>query len=456
MLVKICLSGGRSLVSHKSTLIKGTFLLTFAGFFCRLLGFFYRIFLSHTFGEEGVGLYQLIFPVFSFCFALTSSGLETAISRSVAQKYAQGKKQDAAYALQVGLIIGFSLSLCCLFVLQKHASYIATKLLHDTRCTPLIELLSYAIPFASIHSCMIGYCYGIKNAKVPAVSQIIDPIVRICTVFFLCSLCTKNSIHPPILFTVLGLIVGEISSSLLAFYQLSHSSSHFQTLPSFCNIWTQLKELLPLSFPLTLNRIILSFLTTVEGVSIPSRLQLYGYSVKDSLSLYGVLTGMALPCILFPSAITNSLSALLMPEVASCQAKKNLKKLHTLIVRSFCSCFLLGLGCCLFFLLLGPFIGSFLFKSETAGKFILTLAWICPFLYLNTTLLSILNGLGKVSITFLINSLSLVIRILAVFIGIPCTGMKGYLHGLLISQLFITILACIFLFSSFTRKTKPL
>ncbi len=439
-------------MSQKNTLIKGTFLLTFSGFFCRLLGFFYRIFLSHTFGEEGVGLYQLIFPIYTFCFALTSSGLETAISRTVAQKSAQGKQIEALRTLQAGLLISFLLSLTCLFTLQEHAMYIATHFLHDSRCTPLIELLSYAIPFASIHSCIIGYCYGIKNAKIPAVSQIVDPIVRIATVLLLCYFYSKNTNQPPIVFTILGLISGELASTLLSIIQLNGFSFHLCTHSSPLLILAQLKALIPLSFPLTLNRIILSFLTAVEGVSIPSRLQLYGYNVKDSLSLYGVLTGMALPCILFPSAITNSLAVLLMPEIASCQATKNLKKLHSLIVRSFSSCLILGLSCCLFFLLFGPFIGSFLFKSKAAGTFIITLAWICPFLYLNTTLLSILNGLGKVSITFIINSIGLSVRILGVFLGIPRQGMKGYLHGLLVSQLFITIFACIFLLSYFKVK----
>ena len=37
--------------------------LTAAGFASRIMGFFFRIFLSHAFGEENVGLYQLVFPV---------------------------------------------------------------------------------------------------------------------------------------------------------------------------------------------------------------------------------------------------------------------------------------------------------------------------------------------------------------------------------------------------------
>ena len=58
-----------------------------------------------------------------------------------------------------------------------------------------------------------------------------------------------------------------------------------------------------------------------------------------------------------------------------------------------------------------------LFNSRTAGKFIVTLAWMCPFLYTNSALLSVINGLGKTGSTFLINAAGLALRIGSVFMG---------------------------------------
>ena len=67
--------------------VKGTLILAFANLLCRFLGFFYKIFLAQALGAEGMGIYQLIFPVFSVCHALTASGIETAISRFTASRY---------------------------------------------------------------------------------------------------------------------------------------------------------------------------------------------------------------------------------------------------------------------------------------------------------------------------------------------------------------------------------
>ena len=69
----------------KNPLVLGTFLLTASGVLSRIIGFFYRIFLSHTIGAEGIGIYQLIFPLLALCSSFTTAGIQTAISKFVAE-----------------------------------------------------------------------------------------------------------------------------------------------------------------------------------------------------------------------------------------------------------------------------------------------------------------------------------------------------------------------------------
>ena len=87
----------------RTKLIQGTFILTFVGILSRFMGFFFRMFTSHIFGEENVGLYQLIFPVYLFCLSLSTAGIEAAISRTVAQKASRGKYIEAQSILYTGL-----------------------------------------------------------------------------------------------------------------------------------------------------------------------------------------------------------------------------------------------------------------------------------------------------------------------------------------------------------------
>lgn len=86
------------------------------------------------------------------------------------------------------------------------------------------------------------------------------------------------------------------------------------------------KEIMLLALPLMANRLVLNGLQSIEAVYIPNRLTLYGLSTADSLRCYGVLTGMVLPLLLFPSAITSSVSVLLLPYISEAQAVGNHKR----------------------------------------------------------------------------------------------------------------------------------
>ena len=144
-------------MSRKQTIIRGTFILTFTGLLTRVIGFFYRIFLSRTFQAEGVGLYQLIFPVYALCFSLTSAGIQTALSRIVAKYKALNQEKTCQNALKTALFLSMILSFAALIVVQKRAEPIASTILQEPRCAELLTSMSLAFPFAAIHSCICGY-----------------------------------------------------------------------------------------------------------------------------------------------------------------------------------------------------------------------------------------------------------------------------------------------------------
>lgn len=437
----------------KNTIIKGAFILTLTGLITRFIGFFFRMFLSHTFGAEQVGLYQLIFPIYALCFSLSSAGIETALARCVARELSLNKKHNANSFLYHALFISVTLSVLLGILMRKFATSISIYVLGDLRCELLIIILSYSLPFAAVHSCICGYYLGQKGTKVPAISQFVEQIIRVSSVYIIWLIISHKEAETSIWIAVLGLVIGECCSAMFCFrYFFNESSKH----TSVSSIWKTRrlgKELFRLAFPLTITRVLANLLQSVESISIPFCLQQHGFSNADSLSTYGVLTGMALPCIMFPSALTNSISTMLLPTVTEIQTKHNSKRLSSLIRKVVLLGFSFGFICGALFLLLGSLAGDLLFDNSMAGDFIRTLAWICPFLYLNSTLTSIINGLGKTTTSFLINMCSLFVRIAGVWLGIPFFGMKGYLWGLLASQLMTNACSLLFLFF-YTKSSR--
>lgn len=466
--------------SKNHPLVMGTLVLTATGFISRIIGFFYRIYLARLFGEEGMGIYQLLSPVLAIAFSLSAAAFQTAISKSVAEQAAlaashqpsaastatvrrggtsttvlpPGSASVAAFKpLFVGLSLSVPISLLCAFIVYSQAEWIGSSLLNEIRTVSMLRILAFSLPLSAVHSCINGYFYGIKKTGFPAAAQLFEQLVRVGCVFVLCNVVTAKGSLPTINIAVAGLAFGELASMILsvgaAYLHYAKTQSPALRIPFSASSPTAgnihptgslYKSLLAIALPLTANRLVLNLMQSVETVSIPTQLKLYGYDSSTALSVYGVLTGMAMPLIFFPCALTGSVSVLLLPIISEKYALGDLKEVRRTTFRTIKYTTMLGIPCLLLFVVLGHWAGPVLFDSSLAGHFITTLGFICPFIYLGSTLSSILNGLGLTKQLFAMNVTALLIRLLFVYLAIPKVGITGYLWGLLVSQLLLTLL----------------
>ncbi|MCM1186840.1 MAG: polysaccharide biosynthesis protein [Lachnoclostridium sp.] len=437
-------------------LIIGTAILTLTGFISRIIGFFYRIYLSRIFGEEGMGIYQLVNPVLSLSFSLTAAGYQTAISKFVAERAAV-EKRPSLRPMLAGIMISTPLSVLCSLVIYTLSDFIAVSLLLEARTASMLRILAFSIPLSSIHACINGYFYGCKKAGVPAGTQLIEQIARVACVYAMSAYAFSGGQVPSINVAVYGLAIGEFVSLLAAilpaylYYAGNIHSRRTSAFPPTGKNIGYMQNILYMALPLTANRLVLNVLQSIESVSIPARLKLYGYDNSTALSVYGVLTGMAMPFIFFPNALTNSISVLLLPMISENYALGDLKAVKKAAFRTIRYCFILGFFFLSVFALLGDWAGTTLFDSPLAGYFIRTLSFLCPFLYLDTTLSSILQGLGMAGRIFVMNLFALSLRLGFVFFAIPRLGISGYLYGILFSQIIQGILYLLCLYRFFHR-----
>lgn len=446
------------LFCRNRTFIKGTLILTLTGLLSRVIGFFYRIYLSRLFGEEGMGIYQLLSPVLALSFSLCAAGIQTAISKYVAASVAKGNCKDSYRYLFTGLFLSLLLSVPCMLLLLIFSDFVAVHFLLEARTASMLRIIALSIPAGAVHSCINGYYYGIKKTMLPSSTQLIEQFMRFFCVLAADFLARRSHTVPHINAAVVGLVVGECAAmliSLLAIYfrfyreeagagksslPCSNAGGGKHTMPMSntavfgISRFHAVKNLLVLASPLTVSRIVVNLLQSVEAVAIPSRLCRYGYDSVTALSVYGVLTGMALPLLFFPNALTGSMSLLLLPMVSEADARGNADAVKNTTLKTIYSCLLLGAACTLFFFLSGPLLGRFLFHSELAGRYIRSLSLLCPFLYLCTTLSGILHGLGKAVSVFFINVFSLSLRLLFVFFLIPAFGIDCYILSMILSQ----------------------
>ena len=436
--------------------ITGTIILTLTGLVSRMIGFFYRIFLSRLFGEEGMGVYQLLSPVLALSFSVTAAGMQSAISKYVAREVSLKDHRSAFRFLWAGLFFSLLLSLLCMGFIMRFSEMIAVRFLLEPRTASMLRIIALSIPVGAVHSCINGYFYGIKKTGLPSATQLLEQVCRIVCVLAAQRIAAVQGTHPTINAAVVGLVVGECFAMVVSLAAAYSRFCRFSEEGLFANTpalsyRSTLTRLLTLAVPLSFTRIVINFLQSIEAVYIPSRLQAYGYDSVTALSVYGVLTGMALPLLLFPNAFTGSVSLLLLPMVSEAEASGNKNAVRRTSQKTIYSCLLMGSLFTLGFYLCGDFLGRFLYDSELAGRFICTLSFLCPFMYLGTTLSSILHGLGKAGGVFFINVSSLLIRLFFVFFLMPRFGINGYLAGMLTSQIYAA-LGFLFLLSKLNKK----
>lgn len=437
-------------------IIKGTLILTITGIVSRVLGFLYRIFLSNLIGAEGMGIFQLIFPVLTFCVSLSCGGIQIAVSRFVAES----KSKAQSYLVLISSIIMslFMSALTCI-ILYNFAGPISVHIIKNEACAQLLKYASITIPMTAFHSCISGYYLGLKKTFVPAWSAVFEQIVKVIALYVLGIVWIGNGIELTPLIAVYSMILSEIAGVAFCLVAICSEKKYAFKIR---NLFSTMKSTFSVSYILTLNRLMLTFLQCIEAILVPIVLVKSGESSSDALSIYGVLTGMALPVITFPSAINSSVSTMILPTIAEANTSDEPGKVKKTTEFTIWFSMVSGIFCIGIFLFYGNFIGTTIFGHPEAGEFIQILAWLCPFMYLSITLGSVLHGIGKTTAAFIHNVIGTFIKLGFLWFVVPEIGITGYLWGLLISNLVVTALHTIYVskyvdfsFSPITNIIQP-
>lgn len=431
----------------RRNILMGTLILTLAGFITRVIGFFYKIFLSKVMGAEWLGIYQLIFPVYGIAFTIYATGIQTSVSRLVAAELGKRNHKNIGKILRIGLLLSVSVATLLSVLLYKFSDAVAYRFLLEPRSASSLRILSVVFPFCAVTSSINGYYYGLKKTGVPASTQLIEQIIRVIVVYIAAYTIGKGNMKVTCEMAVLGLVIGEIASGLYNFISLFITKSPKNLLypgpdtsarPDRSR--TILRNILILSVPLSTNRLLINVLHSIETVLIPAMLKRSGLSTEMALSTYGTLSGMSMPFIMFPTAVINALAVLLLPTVSEAQAMDNEDLIGKTSSVSIKYSFLIGIISTGIFLIFGKYLGLRVFNSEEAGRYLIILAWLCPLIYLTTTLGSIINGLGKAHITFANSVTGTLAKIIIIVLLVPKKGINGYLIALLIGQLIVTFM----------------
>lgn len=366
----------------------GTVTLTVSALTSRGLGLIYRMLLARFLGSEGLGIFQMIFPLYIALVTIAVAGTPVAISQMVAEG-----KIPVHRLLRIATLIVLTISIPLMVLVVVWARPLALTLYHDATMVPLLWAMAPALTAVALSSVLRGYFMGLKAMEYPAASQVAEQLTRVVLLFILVNLAGHELFSNPPLIAVLLIPFGEIISlGILAYGYVHHRPAPARTSEISTNV---ARSILHLSVPVTMGRLLGSFIGVIEATLIPLRLQLSGLSRAASLRYFGQLTGMALPLILFPTALTVSLSTNLIPAIAEATSQQDTRKVRQYIQDSVSATALLTVPVTFVLLTLGLPLDDLFFGAQVSPAVFIPLVVGGFFLYFDIAFAGILRGLGR-------------------------------------------------------------
>ena len=423
----------------EQTLMVSTLILTATSFFTRTIGMISIIFLSHILGAEGIGIYELTMSVYTTAVAFASAGFSVSVSKLVAEELGRKASHNIANIMRIAFTFALSLSFFISILLFIGAPYLAKYIIHDSNASIGLRLLSISIPFISCSSCFKGYFYATKKTVFPASADILEQIVKMGLIL------TLVQIYSPLGFSYaygaigLGLTIGEMTSwtylgSLFILDRKKQHEAHKKendtALESSTNLFIRLISIL---LPIASISYIAYVFMSIENILIPTGLKKFGNSLQESMGLYGMLKGMVLPILFFPSAFLTAFSTTLVPEIAKANVLNRKERVITTTNRVLQLTFILSILVVGIFVNYSNELGFAIYKNEAIGPMLCALSLVVPFIYIEVVTDGILKGLGKQMSCLKYSILDSICRIILIYFLLPIKGMTAFMGIMMIS-----------------------
>ncbi|MEE0484256.1 MAG: oligosaccharide flippase family protein, partial [Megasphaera elsdenii] len=200
----------------KNSFLRGAMVLTMAGIVVKILGGLNRILLSRLLGGEGIGLYQMAYPVYILLLSIIGAGIPIAVSIMIAEEAAKGHYSGVRRIFHVTLAFMTVVAVVCGLALPFGAHGLVTMgIVRDSRAFPALAVLAPALSLSVVACCFRGYFQGLQLMTPTALSQMVDQFVRVCTMLVLAWLLLPKGLEWAAAGAAFGAVPGAAAGLLL-------------------------------------------------------------------------------------------------------------------------------------------------------------------------------------------------------------------------------------------------
>lgn len=445
---------------RKESFLRGALALTAAQIVSRFIGLFYKIILARILGPFAWGLANYAYPAYALMLALSTQGINIAISRIIADRVARGRFAAAWRAFRLGNLmmgtLGFVFMLVLLFGARTLSSFQNPLAFYS------YIALAPAVFLVAVMSSFRGFFQGLQQMTPNAVSQIIEQILRVVLAIALAIILVpkviqfagdvdiskltplqqqefsaeQNRLALAAAGTNLGAVIGAaggLAYLLYVFWKqrdtlLGRMKHQKEDPPDPAS--RVFNEILTLAVPISLAGAVLPLMQQVDALLVPVRLKVVGFG-PTAVTEWNAHLVNAIALVNIPTIVSYALFVSLVPAIAEALAKGNQALVHARAAAGYRLTFLLAIPSMVGLALLPREISQLIYDAPEAGVPLLFLAPVALFVAVQQTSSGILQGLGKSSLPVK----NLILGALGktaftwILTGIPVLNIKGAAIG---------------------------
>ena len=297
----------------KSGFIKGAATIAAGGFIAKIIGAVYRIPLTNLIGGHGIGLYQMVYPVYCMLLTLSATGIPSSIAKLTAERIEKGQGDKPLFktAMKLFLWIGLAGTL-----LMAGLAPLLAAAQNAKEITTGYFALAPSVFLVSAISVFRGWFQG-KNEMFPtALSEVIEQLVKVGFGLLFAYLFKENTVRA-VTFLLLAVSLSELVALLVMLLLFKRVPAPRKLKDGGGRV--KAKTVLKLSIPVTFSSILLPLSGLLDSVLV---VRLLGNYAPDPVALYGLFSGGAVTIINLPVSVCYGIAAASVPSLAAARARK--------------------------------------------------------------------------------------------------------------------------------------
>lgn len=386
----------------------------------KVLGFLYRIYLSHSIGAEGIGLYSVALSVFGLLYTLCCSGIPITVSRLMTKYKAQKQPLKVSKVITAGILLPliFALPVTLIFYISGDG---LSFLFADKRSFQIFLVILPGLTFTCVYSVLRGVFWGNKDFLPYSIIELLEEMVMIIVGVILVT--SSSSVFQGAFRVGVAVLVSYFFSFSLALIIFFIRKNRFS------NPVSEFKPLIKSAMPITAMRSANSFATSLVSIILPLRLISAGYSQSDAMRSFGAMLGQTFPILSIPTTLIGSFTLVLIPEISEnfyngkhYYLKRDVEK--AIKITSVIAMIFIPV-----FLVCGEEIGVLIFGEYQCGKYLKATAFLTLFMSLSSLTTSILNSIGLETKTLTFYVVSSLLMLLSIWFLPSVMGVYALIVG---------------------------